>query len=886
METNQPNTNDFSKVADSEVFAFGKFSIWKFFLIFAAQTSLGWLGLNIGTLNTASPIWPATGVAIVVTYCFGAWALIPIFAAAFTTSSLISTPLPALIGIATGSALEAYLGSMILKSISSRNSLKNYTELFGIFLASMASPLIAATFGAASLFVVGILKPDDWVYTWYTWWSGDAIGAMIVLPLASVVYSNRNTIRLNSITVLDTIKLLSFIGILISAITLIFHYNLNQAFIWLLVPAILFFAAYHGHFMGRFSVLIMTAMLVALIRSGYGPFEFGKTTTNLIYIQALLFTCAISVLFSKSLRREVLEKRRFAAGILAGWALATTIIYAVSKSEMKQTLTDLESTVSGALASLIAEEKRYQTALHGVEAALVLKDGINEKQFHGYVERLDSGQNYGAVNGFGFVKFLEKSQTEKYLSDVKRNYKLDNFAIRRLDEEYSAKFSDQFVITLVEPIDRNRVARGLDLGSEVRRRTGAEKARESNTTTATTSIQLVQDKVKRPGFLIFHPIKGDLKNGVDTFWGWSYAPVISDVFFSKSLEHYLPILGAKIEVDGETSFTSDKFPKTVNRNSLFYKQVSVSIFNLNHKIAFFPSESFFSRHSSVSVPLATLLNVLLLVTMAFISEILSFAIRTENLIKQRTAELEESKIKMVQSSKLSSLGEMAGGIAHEINNPLSIIQSKSRTLKKRLDAGTDLEKCKEDLALIERTTDRIAKIIRGLRTFARNSEGDPMLPNKVGQIVADTLELCQERFKNHQIELRVNNAVDADLECRAAQISQVLMNLLGNAHDAVEHLPEKWVELNVTGSSNKVRISVVDSGKGIAPEVVEKLMQPFFTTKGVGKGTGLGLSISKGIIEEHHGRFIYDQDSANTRFVIDLPLKQPQKTEAENKKAA
>lgn len=236
----------------------------------------------------------------------------------------------------------------------------------------------------------------------------------------------------------------------------------------------------------------------------------------------------------------------------------------------------------------------------------------------------------------------------------------------------------------------------------------------------------------------------------------------------------------------------------------------------------------------------------------------------------------KSEASLVASAKMASLGEMAGGIAHEINNPLAIIQGKAGTVKRLIrQPPFDIEKINIELSKIEDTTNRIAKIIKGLRSFSRDSTSDPMIATSVRQIIEDCLELCAERFKNHSIELQRECKVDSIVECRASQIGQVIMNLLSNAHDAVESLSERWVKVEVSRVGDQLRVAVTDSGRGIPKEVVDKIMQPFFTTKEVGRGTGLGLSISKGIAESHSGELRYDSTCDNTRFILEIPLRQP-----------
>jgi signal transduction histidine kinase len=117
----------------------------------------------------------------------------------------------------------------------------------------------------------------------------------------------------------------------------------------------------------------------------------------------------------------------------------------------------------------------------------------------------------------------------------------------------------------------------------------------------------------------------------------------------------------------------------------------------------------------------------------------------------------------------------------------------------------------------------------------------------------------------------VNLEYTGDLDCREVQLSQVILNLLNNAFDAISELPNKWVHLESRMNEGIIEIRVIDSGSGIPEELREKILQPFFTTKEVGQGTGLGLSISKGIIESHGGTLSIDIKSQNTCFVIQIP---------------
>jgi signal transduction histidine kinase len=241
-------------------------------------------------------------------------------------------------------------------------------------------------------------------------------------------------------------------------------------------------------------------------------------------------------------------------------------------------------------------------------------------------------------------------------------------------------------------------------------------------------------------------------------------------------------------------------------------------------------------------------------------------IHLENLVKERTEQL-------LQQSKLSALGEMAAGVAHEINNPLAIIVGRSEQVLNRLGreelADTYL---KESMTIMQDTAFRISRIIKALLDFSKQGLQTPYSIETLDKIVSDIKVLCEERFRYYGVILLMEGDLNLQVRTRGPQISQVLLNLLNNAFDSVEKENDRWVKVIVEITDDFVRISVVDSGKGIPLENRDKIMQPFFTSKEVGKGIGLGLSISKGIIENHGGKFYLDNNRSHTTFVVELPI--------------
>lgn len=233
---------------------------------------------------------------------------------------------------------------------------------------------------------------------------------------------------------------------------------------------------------------------------------------------------------------------------------------------------------------------------------------------------------------------------------------------------------------------------------------------------------------------------------------------------------------------------------------------------------------------------------------------------------------------LIRVGKLSALGEMAAGIAHELNTPLNAILGHVDVLEMLAEeSALSAEEVLKSGRGIQGLVENISSIITGLRNLAR-METKGIVKKDLVALVRETTEVCRLHLKNHGVRLKLS-LPDKPLEavCQPIQLSQVLINLLNNAVDAIDHKEEKWICVELVDKSKNAEIRVIDCGDGVPRHIADKMMTPFFTTKPMGKGTGMGLSLSQSIVGMHRGQLFLDRSHPNTCFTMVLPKTGPEK---------
>lgn len=273
-------------------------------------------------------------------------------------------------------------------------------------------------------------------------------------------------------------------------------------------------------------------------------------------------------------------------------------------------------------------------------------------------------------------------------------------------------------------------------------------------------------------------------------------------------------------------------------------------------------------------------------------------------IQSAYQKLQETQAKLIQAEKMSSLGKLTAGIAHEINNPVNFVANGVHSLRENFDQlnsfienykkisqldsieevrkySAILDEDEEDLIDLRDSTkellddadygtQRITEIVRGLRSFSRQDESE-FTEVQINDVLEGALAILKPKYKKKATIVKNLDSSMPAIRCFSGQINQVIVNLLGNAADAIDE-SGKITLTTKDIDQNRVEITISDTGKGMSQEILDKIFDPFFTTKEVGKGTGLGLSITYGIINRHQGTItVQSTVGEGTKFTIILP---------------
>jgi len=540
----------------------------------------------------------------------------------------------------------------------------------------------------------------------------------------------------------------------------------------------------------------------------------------------------------------------------------------------------------GAVAAIESRMLAQRTLLRGAAGFFDASDVVDREDFRAYVDRLRLQRFYPGVLGIGYAAYARDKAVLDRIVESARADNAPDFAFNPPGER-----PDYSTIVFLEPMNRrNREALGFDMMSEPTRRAAMEASRDRGHAVMSGIVRLVQeiDPVKQPGFLIYTPLyrqergaAGELRQG--EHYGWVYSPLRAHdlfraIFANRDLhEIVVEVFDGAVAPDRLLFASSEPLARPrlsdvrILRNADRDWVVRIS------------SSPGFASGSPLPVAAAVAAaGILISLLLAFLMhQQVRAASRTERKVEARTAELREANRRLVDEArareaaeakiahmqKLEAIGQLTGGIAHDFNNMLTVIIGNLDGAQRRPD---DLDRVGRAIRHAREAAERAAELTRRLLAFGRQQSLSPrdIRPN---ELIEEMRELL-ERSLGGSIRLEVRLAPRAwRAFADPAQLENAILNLAINARDA---MPGGGTLVIETGNSRLgeddaregeqfepgeyVQITVRDNGSGMSPEVLERALEPFFTTKEVGKGSGLGLSQVFGFVRQSGGHLALD----------------------------
>ncbi len=862
------------------------------------------IGFQLANVHdNVSPIWPASGLALAAVLMGGKRLLPGIFIGAFLANALTGISPPSALCIATGNMTEALAALFILHAILPfKTQLGRYGIPCWLLLSSLIAPIPSATLGSFSICYLNPSGPSAFGDIWRTWWAGDAIGALIVVP-AILTFSRP---KFNSVWLAKA----GLLCILCSVTyTLIFFHDLGPPLLFLALPLLLLACSWFGPAGCAWATIGLVAFATLAALAGNTAAEGTALNNRILNLDIFLFALAITTLMISTFH----QKGRFlipATLFLAGWSVSGVVYYTLRKANLELDETHFQQFVEDAESSVRQKLDLYIDALK-FSSVLYLNlnpDGTRNLQWRTDVDLEQLHHIYPGVNGIGFIRPFTADAIDAYVEQT-RTEGLPEFTIRNVPEAITPPPDElgltDYIITHIEPLQNNLNSLGLNVASESHRQEAARRARDSGQATMTARIQLVQDQQQRPGFLIYNPIyQPDMPTRTvaerrAAFLGWSYAPCITEVFFQEILRQQSDQISFEIYDDAQISPNSFVYASTHsahNSGSDFDYHSTLNLagqtfsFGWRRGPAFKPEGNASATVSAASLALGSCLLV------GMIGSLQNSSRRANRIAEEKNAQLKEAnanlqrevferkraefeaenaclQAKEANMAKSSFLATMS----HEIRTPMNSVLGFAELL-----ADSELNADQRTwTSYIQSSGQSLLRIINDILDFSKIEAGKLEL-ELIPFSIVDTIHEVVESFTTTAAQkgLVVTSRIDPNAPAMVIgdpiRLRQILTNLVANALKFTDK-GEITIRLEWAGSAERgsAHIHVTDTGIGIPEEKVDHLFKEFTqadssTTRQFG-GTGLGLAICKKLVELMKGR-IWAQSRLGQGTTISLKI--------------
>ena len=547
--------------------------------------------------------------------------------------------------------------------------LEHQSDSIAIILSTLLGSIISATIGVFSLAITKVFPWSSAGQVWATWWIGDFLGGLVLAPVLIAIFQRWK--QSNRFAILKDFQpitsLVSIISIILGISFVFFAPIKGPSFLFLVFPTLLITIYGLGTVGIRLVTIIACSLAIWLTINDRGPFVGGSLNENLVHLQLFLAAVAITTLMLVDFKRAGSLKVPSIV-LMLGWILSGSLFFSFHENEKARDSINFNDMVTEIEMNINNRMSAYEEALLGGVGLHDASENVSQSEWNTYLSRLKLIERYPGISGVGVVWQVPHRNLLRFQNKIRsqgsREFLIHGVSDKKSLEESGKRYGNHYVVTLIEPYDLNKLAYGLDVGSEENRRAAADLARDTGKPSMTSKLTLVQDEKRRPGFLLFSPF---YKKGASTetqeerrasIEGWIFAPFVTEIFFKG--------------VSGKYSSMVDffVFDKEVNHDDLVYhssnlidsqlpnfEQISEIDFGQKKlKVGWRKGPRFESVHDTAASWVGFCGAIVSLLLASLVVSLESVNRRAKSIAKAKTLQLEENETKFRNLARLAPVG--------------------------------------------------------------------------------------------------------------------------------------------------------------------------------------------------------------------------------------